>query len=250
MTSVTGYSDLFGETGGNGAGVQPELPHVAHRPGAQRIFLRSPVNEAALKILEVWRADTSSGNSGGVLIAGPQGAGKSYLARYVVAPLPHIFLTGKKPEALFGTMTEECVPVFDDADYVADPDILLRFVNQRLEEGRPFMVIGRGRPRDWARRGDQILTDLETRLSALPTASLEKPDAALLTDAMIHLLAERQIRIDRNVANVAAAGLKRSFTALSAFIEKLDETAMQRQKSIDRTFVQAILKSMPEHALS
>lgn len=226
--------------------VQPALPGVLwqHNQG-KRAFMRAPVNEPALKLLEVWKQAYPVDRGGGVLLTGAAGAGKTYLAEYVTAPLACAFLDGRDQAQLNQALPDEQTLVLDQADHVLDPGLLLRFIDTCLAQNRLFMLVGRAKFGTWAGG----LTDLQTRLSAMPVAHLEKPDVPLLERVLLQSLAERQIKIERTVATIAVSRSKRSFHALASFVKHLDEEALRQQKPIDRTLVHDVLKSLPEYAL-
>ena len=64
------------------------------------------------------------------------------------------------------------------------------------------------------------------------------------------LPARRQVRISPDLAEFAAARLRRSFRSLAVFQDMLDQEALQQLKAIDKALVLAVLESLPEHTLS
>lgn len=216
-------------------------------------FLAAPSNEDARHMVAVWQdslnRDTEGAPEGhGILIAGAEGAGKSlllaYLARDAGVPVhgPKMVADKKSP------LPDDAVIMVDDIHQCPASDIF-RLYNACLERRRPFVLAGRGNPRDWAGDGAEELPDLASRLSATPAAILEKPEEAQMAAAIQAMLAVRQIRISEEAAAQAAHKLKRSYHAVARFVEMLDSEALERQKAIDKALVQSVLGRIPEAVL-
>lgn len=200
-------------------------------------------------MLQSWETglgDASSSHS--MLIAGPAGTGKSLLLAYVARD------TGVRIHASDdicnrqNPLPDDPVILVDDIHLCAPSDVM-RLINVCIERGRIYVFAGTGNPKDWAGEGDGRLDDLASRLSATPTARLDKPDEALMTEAIQQMLADRQVKIAWDVAASAAMRLKRSFHAVRRFVEVLDSEALERQKKIDKALVQQVLSKTPDAVL-
>ncbi|WP_229731400.1 AAA family ATPase [Aquisalinus flavus] len=208
-------------------------------------ILPSATNEEARRMLQAWEAGLGDPNSShSMLIAGPPGTGKTLLLAYVARDTGVPIHKAEDICDRQNPLPDDPVVLVDDI-HLCEPTDVMRLINVCIERGRIYVFAGTGNPRDWAGEGAERLDDLASRLSATPTARLEKPDEALMTEAIQQMLADRQVKIAWDVAAVAAMRLKRSFHAVRQFVEVLDSEALERQKKIDKALVQHVLASIP-----
>lgn len=202
------------------------LPHA--ESFAREDFLAGPSNAAALALIERW----PDWPARVVTLTGPEGSGKSHLAtiwaamsgaRVVSArrlgetDLPAAFVTG-------------AVVVEDLEPGNVDERALFHLLNLAREEGAYVLITSRGAP-----AGFKVeIRDLASRLRALPVVTLEAPNDDLLRAVIIKLAADRQIAVDRALANYLATRIERSFAAVRAAVTMLDEEAMRRQRPVTR----------------
>lgn len=222
----------------------------SHRP---KSFISSRASESAQSRLAAWQADLSQSSGLGIVISGPPGSGKSFLlATFADQIGGQLLLKEDLPQWLDADqlrLTSQPV-LLDDADHIADPTDLFRFINTCLEVQRPFVICGRSPKRDWAINAQGgALTDLETRLSALPEARLEPPDSAFMIAVLQQELAGRQIILDHSLAKFGVERLRRSLPSVLALADHLDTESMQQQKTIDKTLIAEVTALIPEHML-
>lgn len=229
-------------------GRQLPLPFTrAQAAGASPPFLASPTNETARRLAETWIEGLNNGAEGGqgIIVAGPRGSGKSHFLQTLADSLQTTVHEGPALCDRSQPLPEAGVIVIDNAD-ACQPSDLMRLINVMVERGRLYILAGTGKPQDWAGEDDDHLTDLASRLSATPTAMLEKPDEPLMAETIRVMLASRQVKISAEVAATAAARLKRNFHAVENFVDTVDSVAMERQKTIDRALVNQVLTMIPD----
>ncbi len=222
-------------------------PDVADR---SPIYRFSPANERARKLFDIWCEEISNQSGQGIIITGPPASGKTFLTGWVANRLEAACVTGNDLEAVLAAPGEIPIIIVDDVERVTEPALVTRFIDVSLEKERSFVLTGNGKPESWAHAKTGPLTDLVTRLAAMPEASLDSPDEDLMAKVLQDWLQSRQIVLRDDLAAIAVTRVKRSFLSLKVFADQLDAEAMQRQKSIDKTTIQFVLDSLPEHILS
>ncbi|MCI5048548.1 MAG: hypothetical protein MRY59_13690 [Aquisalinus sp.] len=217
---------------------------------AEQAFVEGPVNASARQLLTHWRQDLKPGASQGILLTGPSASGKTFLLSEVFRDQPAIWISADRLEAMLAQPISALLVIVDNAEYVGDPILLTRLIDNCREQGVSFVIAGTGKPESWAATEDTPLKDLLTRLSALPLAVLESPDQELMKRVLLSWMQARQLKLSEDLADYIADHLKRSFAALTIFTERLDAEALERNKSINRSLVQSVLEALGEHTLS
>ncbi|HEX5690383.1 MAG TPA: DnaA/Hda family protein, partial [Roseiflexaceae bacterium] len=130
-----------------------------------------------------------------LVLSGPEGAGKSHLAR----------VWQKQANAQLiqaASLTLDNVPelalrplVIEDAEGVRTEQALLHLLNMLREAGLHLLMTARQPPARW----QVALPDLRSRLNALPVASLQAPDDSLIAALLVKLFADRQLRVGDDV---------------------------------------------------
>jgi chromosomal replication initiation ATPase DnaA len=211
----------------------------------------SKVNARAVAMVETWLTDLGEPS---LVIAGPEGCGKTSLTHNVLKDEQVHWLTpGELAQADFSAVAadlpSEMIIVFDQDAELASPVEMMRFINICLEQQLRFVLIGRGDPSGWAMGAEGTLSDLETRLAAMPQARFARAEEEQLSAYFNARLAERQIRIPDETVTFAISRLQRSYKAVDVFVEQLDAEALHRQKSIDKAMIQDVIDLLPEYAL-
>ncbi|MEO8530500.1 MAG: DnaA/Hda family protein [Deltaproteobacteria bacterium] len=198
-------------------------------------FFVSAANEVAVQALEHWQGWPS----GKLLIAGPEGSGKSHLAQ-VWADLAGATLLDDIKGLVDGHVA------IDGLEHIAgDPareEALFHLHNHVLAAGNRLLITSRCEPA----RLDFTLPDLQSRMLGTQLIKLDAPDETLLTAVMAKLFDDRQVNISPAVISYATTRLDRTFAAVHALVAKLDALSLERAKPISRQMVAEILETTEE----
>jgi chromosomal replication initiation ATPase DnaA len=131
------------------------------------------------------------------------------------------------PEALTtgALVLEDCSPEF------LDERALFHLLNLVREDDGWLLLTTRAAPTLWT----VALPDLASRLRAMPVASLDMPDDALLRAVIVKLFADRQLAVDEALIGYLLPRIGRSFAAARDAVDTLDREALQRGRPVNRT---------------
>ncbi|MBW6396364.1 hypothetical protein KPL78_00825 [Roseomonas sp. HJA6] len=171
---------------------------------------------------------------GRLALFGPQGVGKSHLARAVAAQRGWRLIAGPTlrglPEPAAGT-------VLDDADAVAEERALLHLINLCAERGEHLLLIGREPPARWR----VSLPDLASRLRATMAIGIGSPGDALLGALLAKHFADRQLRVAPEVQAWLLTRLNRDAATLAEAAARLDRAALAARVPVSRALARAVL---------
>lgn len=157
---------------------------------------------------------------GRLALFGPEGVGKTHMARAFAAGAGWRWLEGPAlrglPEPAAGGT------VLDDADTAAEERALLHLVNLCAERGEGLLLVGRDPPARWP----VALPDLASRLKATAAVGVGRPGDALLGALFAKLFADRQIRVAPELRAWLLARLPREAAALAEAVARLDRAAL------------------------
>ena len=88
------------------------------------------------------------------------------------------------------------------------------------------------------------LPDLLSRLKALPLASIEAPDDALLRAVLVKLFADRQLSVEPHIVDYVLVRMERSMSAAERFVAEADRQALVLQRRVTRAIAAAALDSL------
>jgi chromosomal replication initiation ATPase DnaA len=200
-------------------------------------FLSGRGNEAALALIDRW----PDWPARALALIGPEGAGKSHLAAIwakaaggrVIAS--HAIDAPSVPQAL----ATGALAIEDAGRGDLDEAALFHLLNLANEQQAFILITARQSPATWP----TALPDLASRLRALPVATLEPPDDALLAAVLVKLFADRQLAIDERLIEYLAHRIERSFAAARAAVAELDSEAMRLKRPVNRALASEILRS-------
>lgn len=199
-------------------------------------FIRGAGNAAALDLVESW----PNWPARTIAIVGPEGAGKSHLAAIwadlsgarVIAG--HALDAASVPQAL----ATGALAVEDSDRHPVDEAALFHLLNLAREQAAYVLFTARRSPATWPTR----LPDLASRLRALPVATLEAPDDALLAAVLVKLFADRQLNVDERLIDFLVHRIERSFAAAQAAVAELDSEALRLKRPVNRTLAAEIMR--------
>ena len=164
---MTNQSAVIDRRRGTGQLILPLPPNKPRYD--RRNFLVAPTNEAAWRAAQAWRESVDQS----LIICGPAGAGKTHLAT-ILAESEDAFIDWRNFSPAANNTAIKIV-VIDDLP-AADPRAFLSALEEIANAGLRTVLVGKGHPGEWALG----FKDLRTRLEAIPRASLDQPDEALL----------------------------------------------------------------------
>lgn len=209
------------------------------RPALGRAdFLVSACNEEAVAWIDRW----PDWPGAGLVLYGPEGAGKSHLAA-VWQTAAHAC-----PAPDRWQNAELDVPqLLEDAEIRLRPgreaeEDLLHLYNATRAAGGSLLLTARQPPARW----DVSLPDLASRLKALPAVAIEAPDDALLGALATKLFEDRQVTVKDDVIRYLVTRVERSFPGLQRVVEAIDRLALASGKPIGHATVRQVLASEDE----
>lgn len=198
-------------------------------------YLVSEANRAAFEqvMSEAAWAD------GRLALTGPEGSGKSHLARIWAAR------ARAQVHAAGGLRPDTPLPapgsrvVVEDVDRIASAaeEYLFHLHNHLSRTGGALLVTGRGAPARWPIR----LPDLASRLQAMPVARIDDPDDDLLRAVLLKHFADRQLNADPGLVDWLLRRMERSFAAAADLVAELDSRSLAQGRVINRSLARAIL---------
>jgi chromosomal replication initiation ATPase DnaA len=199
-------------------------------------FFVAASNALALQTVEDW--EKWPGRK--LLLIGPEGAGKTHLARIwatltdaVVLPAEHV------ADADIASLRARAV-VVEDADRIGgSAEAQLFHLHNLVTAGGALLLTARTPPRDWG----LTLADLASRMQATQIARLEAPDDALLSAVLVKLFADRQVAVPANLIPYLISRMPRSVGAARALVAALDAQALSAGRPITRALAGAVLDS-------
>ncbi|MFN4192091.1 MAG: chromosomal replication initiator DnaA [Tabrizicola sp.] len=196
-------------------------------------FFVAPSNALALQIVEHWQVWPGRK----LLILGPEGSGKTHLARIWAALAGAEILAA---EALADTdlsgLSGRPV-VIEDTDRIGMAEARLFHLHNLATSDAALLLTARTPPRDWG----LALPDLLSRMQATQIARLEAPDDALLSAVLVKLFADRQVEVPANLIPYLVSRIPRSIGAARAVVAALDARALAEGRPITRALAAGFL---------
>jgi chromosomal replication initiation ATPase DnaA len=169
------------------------------------------------------------------VLHGPEGAGKSHLARIWAERSGALRLD---PTALPEPDAEGPLAwVLDPAEPLTDEHGLLRLYHQLKERGGHLLLTARRPVAAWP----IALPDLASRLRAAPAVALEPPDDALLGAVLLKLFSDRQLVVSAGVIGYLVGHMERSFGAARRVVARLDALSLRRRRPITAALARVAL---------
>lgn len=177
-------------------------------------FVRGPSNAEALAALDSW----PRWPGGCLVLVGPEGVGKTHLARAWAAEQDAVVLSREAPDL---AAAEGRPALLEDADQGTPAEALFHLINLAARDGASLLLTARARPTAWPTE----LADLRSRLNALFVAEIEAPDDAVLEGVLRKFFRERSIRPTAEVYSYLLRRMPRSIPEARDVVRRMDEAA-------------------------
>ncbi|NBB51600.1 chromosomal replication initiator DnaA [Rhizobium sp. CRIBSB] len=192
---------------------QMRLPLQRDLPADEAGFVMSDSNRAAATLLQAW----PDGSAAVLAICGPEGSGKSHLARLWAERVGALPLDGSEASQI-DPMELEGRPVLLDRAQDADDETLFHLFNLVQAPGGALLMTSRAAPVAWK----VALPDLRSRLDAVVTVAMEAPDDAVLAAILRARFGERSITAPPDAIDYLVRRIDRSAAAAAAVVDRLD----------------------------
>ncbi|HZZ31175.1 MAG TPA: DnaA/Hda family protein [Phenylobacterium sp.] len=195
-------------------------------------FVRGASNAPALEALDAW----PRWPAGALALIGPEGVGKTHLARAWAAATKAVVLDRQDPDFAAAAGRPALV---EDVDQGAPDEALFHLINQAQRDGASLLLTARAPPAAWT----TALPDLRSRLNALLVAEIEAPDDEVLTGVLRNFFRERNIRPNDDVYPYLLRRMERSIPGAQDIVRRLDETEDGQMRPVSRLLAREILES-------
>ena len=208
------------------------------RPAAHTrdAFIQGPSNAQALAALDAW----PRWPSGALVLAGPEGVGKTHLARAWAAGAKAVTLDRAAPDV---TAAAGRPVLLEDVDQGVDAEALFHLINLAAQDGASLLLTARKPPAAWP----ADLPDLRSRLNALMVAEIAAPDDEVLGGVLRKFFRERNIRPHDDVYPYLLRRMERSIPGAQEIVRRLDETEDGVMRPISRVLAREILEGGTEN---
>jgi chromosomal replication initiation ATPase DnaA len=210
------------------------LPHAESL--SRDDFLEGPANASALSLVDSW----PDWPNRIMLLAGPEGSGKSHLAAIWAdeagarSTTAHALTAAAVP----GALATGALVVEDLNPSGFDERALFHLMNLAREDQAFVLITARVPP-----AALQVeLRDLRSRLRAVPVVTLLPPDDQLFRALIVKFCADRQMSVDETVVSYLATRIERSFAAARQAVELLDSEALRLGRPVTRALAAELLR--------
>lgn len=203
---------------------------------AREAFVPGPSNAAALAALDAW----PNWHGRAMALIGPQGVGKTHLARHWAERVGAVILDRQAPQVEAAAGRPALV---EDVDQGIEDEALFHLINMAAHEGGGLLLTARTAPAAWPAG----LPDLRSRLNALLVAEIEEPDDEVLEGVLRKFFRERSIRPPKEVLPYLLRRMERSIPYAREIVKRLDEAADDEQRPISRALARQILEDDTEN---
>lgn len=218
--------------------LEPEqLPLAFEWPSHMSVddFLVDDSNREAFDLIMAW----PEWPSGGLLLIGPQGAGKTHLSEIWRARSGAKRVKAMDVDAAFiGGLEDGGVFLIEDMDRIRlDEDAWFHLLNRVRQNLARVLLTASSAPEGWQIKRPDLLS----RLRVLMRATLSEPDEALLAAVLVKISSDHQISLDPELLAKCVMRLPRSLGVARSFIKELSRISLIRQTKISRNLVTEVL---------
>jgi len=208
------------------------------RPTAhtRETFIRGASNAQALSGLDAW----PRWPGGALVLVGPEGVGKTHLARAWASLAKAVVLDRAAPDL---SAAKGRPALLEDVDQGVDAEALFHLINLAAQDGASLLLTARIAPAAWP----AALPDLRSRLNALMVAEITAPDDEVLRGVLRKFFRERNIRPHDDVYPYLLRRMERSIPGAREIVRRLDETEDGQMRPVSRVLAREILEDGSEN---
>jgi chromosomal replication initiation ATPase DnaA len=208
-----------------------DLPVTVSR--AADDFFVSPANADAHAL--VMQADIWP--DGKLALIGPQGSGKTHLARLWQGVSEATWLDAPTLGPVIPTTARNVVIEDMDRLPAKAEEAVFHLHNRLADTGGRLLMTSVLPPARWP----VALPDLASRMQATTVIRLGDPDDRLLAAVLTKLFTDRQLNPAPEIITLLVARIERSFTAATHIVAALDAASLAEGREINRALVRALL---------
>jgi chromosomal replication initiation ATPase DnaA len=197
-------------------------------------FVRGPSNADAWTALHAW----PNWHGGALALVGPEGSGKTHLARAWAQRTNAVVLDRTAPDLSPGRRA-----LLEDVDQGVPDETLFHLINLAAQPGGGLLLTARKTPALWT----TTLPDLRSRLNALQVAEIETPDDGVLEGVLRRFFRERNIRPPEEVYPYLLRRISRSTLDAREIVRRLDEAGDAEFKPVTRVLARQVLEGDNEN---
>lgn len=194
-------------------------------------FIHGASNAEAVAALDAW----PRWPGGTLVLVGPEGVGKTHLARAWAEDIRATVLDRTKPDVAAAAGR---AALLEDVDQGAPAEALFHLINQAAQDGASLLLTARKTPAAWS----ADLPDLRSRLNAMMVAEIAAPDDDVLGGVLRKFFRERNIRPYDDVYPYLLRRMERSIPGAREIVRRLDETEDGEMRPISRVLAREILE--------
>lgn len=197
---------------------------------ARDAFVHGASNSEATTAVDAW----PRWPAGALALIGPEGVGKTHLARAWAENVGAVILDRLEPDI---AAAEGRPVLLEDVDRGIADEALFHLINLAGREGGGLLLTARAKPTAWP----TALPDLRSRLNALFVAEIEEPDDEVLEGLLAKFFTERNIRPGPDVYAYLLRRIERSAVSAREVVRRLDE-APDELKPVSRVLARQLLE--------
>lgn len=177
-----------------------------------------------------------------LLIAGPQGSGKTHLVNvWRKRSGGEIIEAAGMTAANVADLGRDGGVILEDIDReTIDEHAFFHLINLAKEKNFQILLTARTMPGQW----QVTLPDLRSRLRSLALVDIGTPDEVLLKTVMVKLFADRQLAIHPQVIDYVALRMERSMEWAGRFVEETDKAALATGRKVSRAIAAQVIEAL------
>ncbi|HEX3888634.1 MAG TPA: DnaA/Hda family protein [Phenylobacterium sp.] len=199
-------------------------------------FIQGASNAQAVSALDAW----PRWPGGTLVLVGPEGVGKTHLARAWAAAAKAAILDRTAPDVAAAAGGPA---LLEDVDQGVDAEALFHLINLAAQDGASLLLTARLTPTAWPAE----LPDLRSRLNALMVAEIAAPDDEVLRGVLRKFFRERNIRPHDDVYPYLLRRMERSIPGAREIVRRLDETEDGQMRPVSRVLAREIFEDGSEN---